>query len=370
MKARQRQPWRKRRQRLLGDSILAAASSCAAVQAAEEHARALAAAIHAGDARVAAALSTQLPPTQPELPELTPDEVIHIERAAIAEFVLGLKSQSWRHWTQHQIARLQATQLSRMLGNRRTRFLKAVAAMVQMVSHGVAQGGFVRMTVDGPAMHAAGAKSKLLNDCADMKTLVGAVPHAVQANWPADLAADTCNGVSRDDVMVLVKTALQWSFTGPGSRDAAPAFNPVHRCLAPLATVTRGGFDGTLAPTVSTSSLKSCHISCRRFCSTTQLLPSGARPSDWMGRASATPRICTWRRCRTWAESGGVLGGVWRSLTLRRMTSCSKYSGNVGDRRALTFGVETFLCSSPAQPCSASEDALPSGMCRCCEGLV
>ena len=192
--------------------------ACAAAAAADDQARALAAALAAGDLEAAVAISA-LPPTQPETLAPTPEEVIKMERAAMKEFVTGIAQLGWKRWTQNQIKALQEAQLDRMAGRRRTRFLTAIAEMVQMVANGAAQGGHVEINAECGVVKAAGAKTKLLNEVKDLQSLMDAMTRAIESNWPAEQLegmanAPDCGGVSKADVMTLVRTALHWSYAG------------------------------------------------------------------------------------------------------------------------------------------------------------
>ena len=185
----------------------------------EQQARANMASSHALGAALAAAVDRQarMPPTPPETP--TPAELSKIKKDAIKDFIIGIAQMGWKRWTQNQIKAIQEKKkLPRMGGRRRMRYFLAVAEMVQTVAHGAARGKEVELHPENDAMKAAGAKQKLLNEANGLQSLMDAMKEALETAWPAQQADGCCGGVGKEDILLLGRTALQWSLSG---QDAA-----------------------------------------------------------------------------------------------------------------------------------------------------
>ncbi len=164
-------------------------------------------------ARVAA--FNAMPAAPPVTP--TPTELAKMQAEAMKEFITAFAKTAWKRWAGQAVKTLAESQLPLRSGHRRDRFLQAVAEMVQMVAHGVATGKQVELKPDNAAMAAAGAKHRLLNEADDMKNLMVAMQAALDKSRPAEqgdgvLIAPMVAGITKDDVQLLVRTALQWSF--------------------------------------------------------------------------------------------------------------------------------------------------------------
>ncbi len=96
------------------------------------------------------------------------------------------------------------------------------------------------MNESNAAMMAAGAKARMINDCVDTTELVEAMAKAVEDNFPAAEGVETCDGLSRKDVMRLVTTALQWSYTSAAGNEYDRPFKNVELGRVTTSTMLPG----------------------------------------------------------------------------------------------------------------------------------
>ena len=110
--------------------------------------------------------------------------------------------------------------LQQASGERRSRYMKMLYEMIQMISHGAATGEKVELDKDNAAMVAAGVKTRHLHDAADMQAIIKTMRQAL-TQFPEDA------GVDKEDIMKLATTALTWTNAEQSGNENDRVFKPV-----------------------------------------------------------------------------------------------------------------------------------------------
>ena len=132
--------------------------------------------------------------TPPETPQLSQQQKDEIRELAEKDYVTTMTQTAFRRWCKDMLKRFPPDTLQHASGERRSRFMKMLFEMIQMISHGAAIGKKVELEKENPAMIATGVKTRQLNDAADMQSILKSMKQAV-AEFPENL------GVNGEDVM-------------------------------------------------------------------------------------------------------------------------------------------------------------------------